>query len=56
MVEDVSDAEKQAMLDRRVKEEEIMHMTMAAIDMNGEKEKIQFALELAIFEVSKRAR
>lgn len=44
------------MLDRKIKEEEIMHMTMQAIDMNGEKEKIQFALELAIFEVSKRAR
>jgi len=29
---------------------------MHLIDMNGEKEKIQFALELAIHEVSKKTR
>lgn len=44
------------MIDRKAKEEEILEQSLHLIDMNGEKEKIQFALELAIFEISKKTR
>jgi hypothetical protein len=43
-------------LDRKIKEEEILEQSLHEIDLNGEKEKIQFALELAIFEVGKKTR
>ena len=44
------------MLDRKIKEEEILEQSLHEIDLNGEKEKIQFALEIAIFEVGKKTR
>lgn len=56
VVEDVSEAEKQAILERKVRAEEILEQTQHEIDLNGEKEKIQFALELAIHEVTKGQR
>ena len=56
VVEDVSDAEKQASVERSIKAQEVLEMTQHEISLNGEKEKIQFALELAIFEVTRKQR
>lgn len=42
------------MVDRNIREQEVLEQTQHEIDLNGEKEKIQFALELAIFEVTRK--
>lgn len=52
----MADAETKAQVDRMQAEQEVIEQSMHDIDMNGEKEKIQFALELAIHEVSKKTR
>ena len=56
VVEDMQDAETKAQVDRMQVQQEIIEQSLHNIDMNGEKEKIQFALELAIHEVSKKNR
>lgn len=42
------------MMDRSIRQQEKLEETQQEIDLNGEKEKIQFALELAIFEVTRK--
>jgi hypothetical protein len=44
------------MMDRNVRQQEVLEQTQHEIDLNGEKEKIQFALELAIHEVTRKQR
>lgn len=44
------------MMDRAIRQQEVLEETQHEIDLNGEKEKIQFALELAIHEVTRKKR
>ena len=50
----MQDAETKAQVDRMQVEQELIEQSLHEIDMNGEKEKIQFALELAIHEIESK--
>jgi len=52
----MADAEQKAEITRVDREQEILSQSLISLDMNGEKEKIQFALELAIHEATKKTR
>jgi len=56
VVEDVNEAEKDAAQERKTRLENELEQSQGQIDMNDEKDKIQFALELAIHQVDAKRR